>query len=70
MEEIDTDRQGGTRFNWGGESPITGYGAEWDEETKKKILEKEGKADLSGEALPSLKEKQKKLLEWKARQKL
>ena len=64
----DWDRQGGVRENWGAESPITGYGAEWNDETKKKILEKEGKADLSGEALPS-EEKQKKLLEWNARQK-
>ena len=64
----DWDRQGGVRGDWGAESPITGYGAEWNDETKKKILEKEGKADLSGEALPS-EEKQKKLLEWNARQK-
>jgi len=65
---FDTDRQGGTRFNWGTEDDRTGYGAEWNEETKKKILEREGKADLSGNALPS-EEKQKKLLEWNARQK-
>ena len=64
----DWDRQGGQRHNWAAESPITGYGAEWNDATKKKILEKEGKADLSGEALPS-EEKQKKLLEWDARQK-
>ena len=63
----DWDRQGGQRHNWAAESPITGYGAEWDEETKKKILEKEGVADLSGNALPDAKE-QKKILEWQNRQ--
>jgi hypothetical protein len=68
LSGFDTDRQGGTRFNWGAEDDRTGYGAEWNDETKKKILEKEGKADLSGNALPS-EEKQKKLLEWNARQK-
>ena len=64
----DWDRQGGTRFNWGGESPITGYGAEWNDATKQKILEREGEADLSGNAIPSPK-KQKEALEWDARQK-
>ena len=47
---------------------ILGYGAEWDEETKKKISEKEGEADLSGDALPS-KEEFKKRLELNALQK-
>ena len=68
LSGFDTDRQGGTRFNWGAEDDRTGYGAEWNEATKKKLLEREGKADLSGNALPS-EEKQKKLLEWNARQK-
>ena len=63
----DTDRQGGTRFNWGAEDDRTGYGAEWNEATKQKILEREGKADLSGSAIPSPK-KQKEALEWQARQ--
>jgi len=65
---FDTDRQGGTRFNWGAEDDRTGYGAEWNEATKQKILEREGKADLSGSAIPSPK-KQKEALEWDARQK-
>jgi len=64
----DWDRQGGTRFNYGIESPITGYGRTWDAEAKKQILEKEGKADLSGDALPS-KEDLKKRLELNALQK-
>ena len=64
----DWDRQGGTRFNYGIESPITGYGRTWDAEAKKQILEKEGKADLSGDALPS-KEEFKKRLELNALQK-
>ena len=64
----DWDRQGGVRENWGAESPITGYGAEWNDATKQKLLEKEGKADLSGSAIPSPK-KQKEALEWDARQK-
>jgi hypothetical protein len=64
----DWDRQGGVRGDWAAESPITGYGAEWNEETKKKISEKEGKADLSGDALPS-KEEFKKRLELNALQK-
>ena len=63
----DWDRQGGVRHDWAAESPITGYGAEWDEKTKKKILEKEGEADLSGNALPDA-EEQKKILEWQNRQ--
>jgi hypothetical protein len=64
----DWDRQGGQRHNWAAESPITGYGAEWNDETKKKIIEKEGKADLSGDALPS-REEFKKRLELNALQK-
>jgi len=63
----DWDRQGGQRHNWAAESPITGYGAEWNDATKQKILEREGKADLSGDAIPSAK-KQKESLEWQARQ--
>ena len=68
LSGFDTDRQGGTRFNWGAEDDRTGYGAEWNEATKQKILEREGKADLSGSAIPSPK-KQKEALEWDARQK-
>ena len=68
LSGFDTDRQGGTRFNWGAEDDRTGYGAEWNEATKKKLLEREGKADLSGSAIPSPK-KQKEALEWDARQK-
>ena len=64
----DWDRQGGTRFNYGIESPITGYGRTWDAEAKKQILEKEGKADLSGDALPS-KEELKKRIELNALEK-
>ena len=63
----DWDRQGGVRGDWAAESPITGYGAEWDDATKQKILEREGEADLSGNALPDAKE-QKKILEWQNRQ--
>tara|TARA_B100001250_G_scaffold121524_1_gene103116 strand:- start:991 stop:1740 length:750 start_codon:yes stop_codon:yes gene_type:complete len=61
LSGFDTDRQGGTRFNWGAEDDRTGYGAEWNEETKQKILEREGKADLSGNALPSKAELRKRL---------
>jgi len=48
--------------------PKTGAGAEWNDAAKKLAAERTGQADLSGEALPS-EEKQKKLLEWNARQK-
>ena len=69
LDWLTGDRTNWDRATMGGKiDPKTGAGAEWNDAAKKLAAERSGQADLSGEALPS-EEKQKKLLEWNARQK-